>query len=82
MSGHRSTLISTMDVQDIDSIVWITTALLVSLAQLARVVFGTLRSCIKEYDRFRAWLSARHSTHAPGSDRKGEEIREVRLADE
>ena len=45
-----------MEFHDLDSSVLIAVAVLVSLARLTRVLFGTLRLCVREYYEFRMWL--------------------------
>ena len=47
-----------MESVDFDYTVFVLVALLVSLARLVSVVFGTLKVCIKEYYDFRQWLRA------------------------
>jgi hypothetical protein len=48
-----------MGIPDFNQTVVLTIALLVSLNRLVRLIFASLRLCIREYCAFRIWLRAR-----------------------
>lgn len=47
-----------METLDLDYTLFVTLLVLVSIGRIVRVLFATLKVCVREYYEFRSWLRA------------------------